>query len=206
MLVIRHRDVTTTLPVGSTRQGKNGNPERCRETTKILAERRTPARRLAVQHIGHQNGWLNGAFVFGENERLTNQNVADGSVLNAVTEERDRATVIGLVGVGVQGRVQLRTGGEQSDHPDRKRRSQRHPVQQSFRFQMGVRARHGVDQSQLCREVKCPPAVPGPANFQPPEFRLFQSYRNSGRFGLLVAQSALLVTGVKTDQKGSAYT
>lgn len=86
-----------------------------------LAERRTATGRQAVEHISHRGHRLDEAFFRSKKQWRANEAGAAGAIFNTVTEKSDRAPVIDVAGVSVEGRVKLRTGGQQTDYPDAQR-------------------------------------------------------------------------------------
>ncbi len=77
-----------------------------------LAERGTAARRQPVRGRCHQRGSGYRDLAGGEQGRGDDGiSMAEG-VLQALAEKCDRTTVLGMIGVGVHGIVQVRTGRE----------------------------------------------------------------------------------------------
>ena len=83
-----------------------------------LAERRTAARRQPAVRVRHEHEQRSDRFVGGEKRRGNNDCGGPNGILDALTEQRDRAGVTGVARIVVQGAVQLRTGNKVSQHPD----------------------------------------------------------------------------------------
>ena len=114
------------------------------EDEQDLAERGTAAGRQAVEHISHRGHRLDETFFRSKNQWRADEAGAAGAIFNTVTEKSDRAPVIDVAGVSVEGCVKFRTGGQQTDYPDAQRAKQRQPAESWFRFLVGAGRRHGA--------------------------------------------------------------
>jgi len=114
-----------TRPVGIRQRRTRGAPD----DELDLAERGTAARRQPVRRVRQQGDGDRRNLTGGEQGRGDDKISTAKGVLEALAEKGDRAGVVGMAGVGVHGAVQLQTGGEQAQQPDRERTNRSHDAQ-----------------------------------------------------------------------------
>lgn len=83
-----------------------------------LAGRRTAARRQPAVRVRHGHEQSSDRCIGGEKRRGDNDGGGPNGILDAITEQRDRAGVTDVARVLVQRAVQLRTGNKVSQQPD----------------------------------------------------------------------------------------
>ena len=147
----------------------------------------------------------------GERKRRNDQVDRGSRSLDAVAEKRDRARVICVVGVGVNGGVKLWTNREQPQHPDQQCAKSCDPAKGWRRFRFGAEEQHVPERTHHSRHVKRRRShrdFVGSTKSSflvaiSPEKRPFRFSKKSQQCGLLTAHFSQLVTVARDDKKGS---
>lgn len=117
-------------PVGTRPdRSRQRQPQRVPDNELNSAERGAAARRQTAGHLRHRRrGWRQN-HAGGKLGRSENQRNAGKRTVETLAEKGDRAGMILVISLGVQGFVQVSAGGEDPQQPDRERAQHRHAAQ-----------------------------------------------------------------------------